>query len=59
MQECERLARQALDMAQARGGDQVAVKTANGFDFYGGRSRGVERRTKRCVPAWLPPPCVS
>ena len=46
MQECERLARQALDMAQARGGDQVAVKTANGFDFYGGRSRGVERRTK-------------
>ena len=44
--ECEDLAHQALDMALARGGDQAAVKTANGFDFYGGRSRGVERRTK-------------
>ncbi len=44
--ESERLARQALDMALARGGDQAAVKTAGGFDFYGGRSRGVERRTK-------------
>lgn len=46
MQECQSLARQALDMALARGGDQVAVKTANGYDFYGGRSKGVERRTK-------------
>ena len=46
MQEGQQLARQALDMALARGGDQVAVKTANGYDFYGGRSKGVERRTK-------------
>ncbi len=46
MQECELLARQALDMALARGGDQVAIKTENGYDFYGGRSHGVERRTK-------------
>lgn len=44
--EGERTARRALEMALARGGDQAAVKTANGFDFYGGRSRGVERRTK-------------
>lgn len=46
MQECEQLARQALEMALARGGDQVAIKTENGYDFYGGRSNGVERRTK-------------
>jgi c-di-AMP phosphodiesterase-like protein len=46
MQECESMARQALEMALARGGDQTAIKTVNGFDFYGGRSKGVERRTK-------------
>ncbi len=46
MQECEGMARQALEMALARGGDQAAIKTVNGFDFYGGRSKGVERRTK-------------
>lgn len=46
MQECEKMARQALEMALARGGDQTAIKTVNGFDFYGGRSKGVERRTK-------------
>lgn len=46
LQDCELLARQALEMALARGGDQVAIKTENGYDFYGGRSHGVERRTK-------------
>ncbi len=46
LQECEQLARQALEMALARGGDQVAIKTENGYDFYGGRSHSVERRTK-------------
>ena len=46
LQECEQLARQALEMALARGGDQVAIKTENGYDFYGGRSHGIERRTK-------------
>lgn len=46
MQECENMAKQALEMALARGGDQTAIKTINGFDFYGGRSKGVERRTK-------------
>ena len=38
--------RHALDMALGRGGDQVAVKTVNGYDFYGGVSKGVEKRTK-------------
>jgi len=44
--EGELAARQALDMAQGRGGDQAAVKTTNGYDFYGGVSKGIERRTK-------------
>lgn len=41
-----RLALRALDMAMSRGGDQVAVKTANGYDFYGGKSGGIEHRTR-------------
>ncbi len=40
------MAKQALDMCLGRGGDQAAVKTTNGFDFYGGVSKGVEKRTK-------------
>ncbi len=44
--EGETVAQQALDMAQGRGGDQAAVKTPSGYDFYGGISKGVERRTK-------------
>lgn len=39
-------AAQSLEMALGRGGDQAAIKTKNGFDFYGGVSKGVERRTK-------------
>ena len=44
--EGEKIARQALDMAQGRGGDQVALRTSSGYDFFGGVSKGVERRTK-------------
>lgn len=44
--ECEQLAKQSLDMALGRGGDQAAVKTVNGFNFYGGASKSVEKRTK-------------
>ncbi|MCL2077608.1 MAG: DHH family phosphoesterase [Oscillospiraceae bacterium] len=40
------LARQALEMAQGRGGDQAAIKTPNGFEFYGGVSKGIERQNK-------------
>ena len=36
----------ALDMALGRGGDQVALRTENGYEFFGGVARGVERRTK-------------
>ncbi len=46
LRESESMARQAIDMALGRGGDQAAVKTKNGFDFYGGVSKGVEKRTK-------------
>ena len=39
-------ASQALDMALGRGGDQAAVKTRTQYEFYGGVSKGVEKRTK-------------
>ena len=44
--EGEAMASQALDMALGRGGDQAAIKTKNGYDFYGGVAKGVEKRTK-------------
>lgn len=40
------LSLQALEMALGRGGDQAAVKTVNGYEFYGGFAKGVEKRTK-------------
>lgn len=40
------MAEQALDMAQGRGGDQAAEKTPEGFTFYGGKSHGVEKRSR-------------
>lgn len=46
MAECEAWARQAVDMALGRGGDQAAIKTGTGFEFFGGVSKGVEKRTK-------------
>lgn len=46
LKESEQFARQALEMALGRGGDQAAVKTDTGFEFYGGVSKGVERHTK-------------
>ena len=46
MVDTNQYAYQALDMAMGRGGDQTAVKTQNGYDFYGGVSKGVEKRTK-------------
>jgi len=46
MRESDKLARQALDMALGRGGDQAAIRTQGGFDFYGGLSQGVEKHTK-------------
>ncbi len=44
--ESERIAKQCLDMALGRGGDQAVVKTDNGYRFFGGVSKGVEKRSR-------------
>ena len=45
--ESEYYARQALDMCLGRGGDQAAVrKDNNGYEFFGGISKGIEKSTK-------------
>ena len=47
LEESEHWARQALDMALGRGGDQVAVKQKDDtYEFFGGLSKGVEKRDK-------------
>lgn len=46
LSDAEQTARQALDMALGRGGDQVAVKDNEKYTFFGGVSGGVEKRTK-------------
>lgn len=51
--ESEKIARQCLDMALGRGGDQAVVKSDNGYHFFGGVSKGVEKmsRTKTRIIA--------
>lgn len=39
-------AREALDMARGRGGDQVALKDGEAYEFFGGISSGKEKRGK-------------
>ena len=46
LQESEAFAAQSLDMALGRGGDQAAVKTDSGFRFFGGVSKGVEKKSR-------------
>lgn len=36
----------ALDMALSRGGDQVVIKSEYNFEFFGGASKEIEKRTK-------------
>ncbi len=36
----------ALDMALSRGGDQAVIKEGSNFEFFGGKTKGVEKRTK-------------
>lgn len=36
----------AIDVALARGGDQAVVKAGDGFEFFGGKSKAVEKRNK-------------
>ena len=51
LRDCQKMADQALDMALGRGGDQAAVKSNEGFAFYGGVARSVEKRSK--VRRWI------
>ena len=44
--ECEYWANQALEMALGRGGDQACVKDEDGYSFYGGVSKSVEKQSK-------------
>ena len=46
LEESETFAKQALDMCLGRGGDQAAVKTENGFRFFGGVANGVEKKSR-------------
>lgn len=46
LKESDLMARQALDMALGRGGDQVALKNEHGYEFFGGLSKGTEKRAK-------------
>lgn len=43
---CEQKARKAIEMALGRGGDQVAIKNKDGYDFIGGISQSAEKKTK-------------
>ncbi|MDR1674687.1 MAG: DHH family phosphoesterase [Oscillospiraceae bacterium] len=44
--ESDGFAKQSLDMALGRGGDQAVVKTETGFNFFGGTSKGVEKKSR-------------
>ncbi len=44
--EMERGAFSALEIALGRGGDQAAVKTMGEYEFYGGKSKAIEKRNK-------------
>ncbi len=46
LEESLSFAKLALEMALSRGGDQVVIKNKTGFEFYGGRSKEIEKRTK-------------
>ncbi len=46
MAECEHFCKQGLEMAQSRGGDQVAIKSnGNDYKFFGGISQAAEKRS--------------
>ena len=46
LQELMQFANLSLDMALSRGGDQAVIRNRFNFEFYGGRSTEVEKRTK-------------
>ena len=46
LQELFQYAALSVEMALSRGGDQVVIKNKFNFEFYGGRSKELEKRTK-------------
>ena len=46
LQEAFQHANHAIEMALSRGGDQAVVKNSSDYEFYGGRSKATEKRTK-------------
>lgn len=44
--ESEKIAKQCLDMALGRGGDQAVLKTDGGYQFFGGVSQGMEKKSR-------------
>ena len=46
LEERERDAAAALDLALQRGGDQVALRRAHGVEYFGGRTKTAKKRTK-------------
>ncbi len=46
MAELLQYANLSIEMAQSRGGDQAVIRNKDTFEFYGGRSTEMEKRTK-------------
>ena len=46
LSECEKNAKNSLDMALGRGGDQAVIKTRDNYEFFGGVSKSVESTSK-------------
>ncbi len=46
IEESDKFARLAIDMALGRGGDQAVIKDSASFSFYGAKTREVEKKTK-------------
>lgn len=46
LSQTEEYAFAALELALGRGGDQAVVRKSGGFDFYGGKTKAVEKRNR-------------
>lgn len=45
LEEKESAAQAALEMALQRGGDQAVVRTENGYEYFGGKTKALQKRT--------------
>ena len=46
LQECHQMARESIDIALGRGGDQAVVKDGSRIQYYGGKSQQQEKSTR-------------